>query len=367
MSESQRTPLYARHVDLGARMVDFAGFSMPVQYESIKAEHRAVREAAGLFDVSHMGQIHLSGPTALASAERLLTCPVEDLRLGQVRYGILCNAEGGCVDDVTVYREDAESVMFCVNASNIEKDRDWILAHALPETEVRDRSAQTGLLALQGPLSASLLDELCRGDKDAKPGGLKRFRFAPFASPAGSLRISRTGYTGADGFEIYLPAERSSDLFDALLDIGAGQGLVPAGRGARDPLRLEAALPLYGHELDDTISPLEAGLERFVKRGRSDFIGHAALEERERRGRVRQLVGFELEDRGVARAECPIALAGREVGVVTSGAPSPSLGSCIGLGYVPPEHAEIGTALEIVVRQRGLKARIVRTPFVRKA
>ncbi len=366
MSEPQRTPLYARHVELGARMVDFAGFSMPVQYGSIKAEHRAVRESAGLFDVSHMGQIHLSGPGALASAERLLSCRVGDLQEGQVRYGLLCNSEGGCVDDVTLYREGPDRLMLCVNAANIEKDRNWIEAHLLADTTLHDRSGETGLLALQGPESPALLDILCESANSAPPSALGRFRFGTFHGPAAPSRISRTGYTGADGFEIYLPAVHCNAFFDALLEAGAAKGLIPAGLGARDTLRLEAALPLYGHELNDSTSPLEAGLARFVKRDRGGFIGCEAMEEREQKGRKRQLVGFELEDRGIARADHPIRVAGEIVGRVTSGAPSPSLGKSVGLGYVPPRHAHPGTAIEVVVRERPLRARIVKTPFVRK-
>jgi len=334
MSELRRTPLYARHLELGARMIDFAGFSLPLQYDSIMAEHRAVRESAGIFDVSHMGQIRLSGPGAIASGERLLTCPVGDLAEGRVRYGLLCNPDGGCVDDVTVYREGPDSLLLCVNAANIDKDRAWIESERLPGTHVHDLSAETALLALQGPQSAALIDRLCSGEDGTPPSRLGRFRFGDFRSPGGPGRISRTGYTGADGFEIYLPAARC------------------------------AALPLYGHELDDGTSPLEAGLGRFVKRESGGFIGHEAMEERERRGRERQLVGFELEGRGVARAGHPIAIAGREVGRVTSGAPSPSLGKSVGLGYVPPENARPGTPLEILVRQKAVKARTVPTPFV---
>jgi aminomethyltransferase len=367
MSESQPTPLYARHVELGARMVDFAGFSMPVQYGSIKAEHRAVRESAGLFDVSHMGQLHLSGPGALASAERLLSCRVGDLLEGQVRYGLLCNAEGGCVDDVTLYREGPDSLMLCVNAANIAKDRNWIEAHRVGETTLHDRSTETALLALQGPKSPGILDALCQGANPKPPSALGRFRFGTFRCPSVASRISRTGYTGADGFEIYLPAAHCNDFFDALLEVGTEEGLIPAGLGARDTLRLEAALPLYGHELDDSTSPLEAGLARFTKRDRGGFIGHEAIEKREQQGRNRQLVGFELEDRGIARAGHVIRAGNETVGRVTSGAPSPSLGKSVGLGYVPPHCAQPGTAVEVMIRDRPVRARIVETPFVKKS
>lgn len=367
MSEPARTPLYARHVELGARMVEFAGFSMPVQYTSIIDEHAAVRDHAGLFDVSHMGQIHLAGSAALATAERLLTCRVDDLRPGRVRYGLLCNDEGGCVDDVTVYRESADALFLCVNASNIAKDLAWIVDHAPREAGVEDRSEQTGLLALQGPASAKVLAALARPSSGTKTvGDLGRFTFARYELAGVPVVISRTGYTGSDGFEIYTPAAAVQSIFDALLEEGGTSGLVPAGLGARDTLRLEAAMALYGHELDDTTSPLEAGLERFVKRERGGFIGATAIEEREARGRIRQLVGFVVEERGIARAGYPIAVGGEEIGIVTSGAPSPTLGKPIGLGYVPPRLAAPGTRIDIMVRGRAIGARIVGTPFVAK-
>lgn len=368
MSELLRTPLHARHVALGARLVEFAGFAMPVQYSSILEEHAAVRERAGLFDVSHMGQIHLEGPEAVATAERLVTCPIASLRPGRVRYGLLCNEDGGCVDDVTVYRTAEDALFLCVNASNIEKDRDWITGHAPAAAGVVDRSDETGMLALQGPSSAPVLGAVARAEGDAKAvGDLGRFAFARYTIADVPVLISRTGYTGAFGFEIYAPAHGTEAVFDAVLAAGAPEGVVPAGLGARDTLRLEAALPLYGHELDDTTSPLEAGLERFVKRRTGGFIGARAIEARERAGRTRQLAGFVVEGRGIARAGHPIAVDGEEVGHVTSGAPSPSLGRPIGLGYVPPGVAAPGTALEVVVRGRAIAARVVETPFVSKA
>jgi aminomethyltransferase len=366
VSEPRHTPLYAHHVALGARMVDFAGFAMPVQYSSILEEHAAVRERAGLFDVSHMGQIHLSGAAALATLERLLTCPVASLRSGRVRYGLLCNETGGCVDDVTLYREDEASFFLCVNASNIDKDREWIAGHAPGHLEIDDRSTQTGLLALQGPRAAQILTELAEPTSGAPPiSGLKRFGFAVYGLAGARSLVSRTGYTGSDGFEIYLAAADTPQVFEALLAAGRAHGLLPVGLGARDTLRLEAALALYGHELDDSTSPLEAGLERFVKRGTGGFIGAEAIESREAAGRIRQLVGFEVVGRGIARAGYPIDLDGQEIGQVTSGAPSPTLGKPIGLGYVPPSLAKPGTRFEVRVRERGVGAQVVETPFVR--
>jgi aminomethyltransferase len=341
-------------------MVEFGGFEMPLQYSSIAREHAAVRERAGLFDVSHMGQIHVTGPHAVASVERLLSCPIESLRIGRVRYGLLCNAEGGVVDDVTVYRLAEDELMLCVNASNIDKDDAWVREHG-GAAEIDNRSAATGLLALQGPLSEPLLEAL----SDGASKNLKRFGCARLQVAGCAALVSRTGYTGSAGFEIYLDAADTSRVFDALLERGGPDGLEPAGLGARDTLRLEAALPLYGHELNDERSPLDAGLARFMKREAGGFIGAEAIERRAAAGQTHRLVGFVLEERGVARADYPIAAAGETVGVVTSGAPSFSLGKSIGLGYVAPAHAEVGSRIDIVIRNRAIAARVVETPFVR--
>jgi aminomethyltransferase len=355
-----RTPLYALHRRLGARLVPFAGYEMPVQYAGILAEHGAVRKAAGLFDVSHMGQIHLGGPGAVAAVERLVSCPVASLRPGRVRYGLLCNEDGGVVDDVTVYRLAGDALMLCVNAANVEKDWRWVVRHAGGDVALRDRSAETALLALQGPASVAVLAPLC----DVDPGALRRFTFAEGAVAGQPALISRTGYTGSDGFELYLEAGAGETVFESLLEAGRPHGLVPAGLGARDTLRLEAALPLYGHELDDNTSPLEAGLERFVKRAAAGFVGAEAIERRAAAGHPRALAGFVVDGRGVARAGHEILHEGRPVGRVTSGAPSPTLGKPIGLGYVPPALAAPGTSLEIAIRDRGVPARVVRTPFI---
>lgn len=360
MSELRHTPLAEAHRRMGARMVAFAGFEMPVQYGSILEEHRAAREGAALFDVSHMGQIWFHGPGAVASVERLVTCPVDTLRPGRVRYGCLCREDGGTVDDVTVYRVDEDVLFLCVNAANVEKDYRWCVRHAGPEAEVRDRSAETALLALQGPAAEAALAPLC----EAGLAGLRRFRFVETKLAGHPVRISRTGYTGSDGFEIYLAADAAEPVWEALL-AGSGAPVAPAGLGARDTLRLEAALPLYGHELDDATSPLEAGLDRFVKLERGGFLGAEALRRQREAGLRRRLVGFVLEGRGVARAGYPLAREGAELGVVTSGAPSPTLGKSIGLGYVPPPHARTGTPLEVVIRGRPVAARVVETPFVR--
>ena len=361
MSALRRTPLYQIHVQLGARIVEFAGYEMPVQYDSIKAEHAAVREQVGLFDVSHMGQIHFSGPQAIAALERLVTCPVASLRPGRVRYGCLCNEEGGVVDDVTVYRIAEDELFLCVNAANIEKDHRWILKHAPDTAGVQNRSDATALLALQGPAAAPLLSRLVEADISR----LRRFQFQIAKLAGHETTLSRTGYTGSDGFELYLAAPAAEAVWNALCEAGQPFGLTPAGLGARDTLRLEAALPLYGHELDETTSPLEARLDRFVKLDAGGFIGAEAIRRRLQRGHERLLVGFILEGRGVARAGYAISCDGEEVGIVTSGAPSPTLGKSIGLGYVPPALAAIGSRFDVVVRGKAIEARVTQTPFVR--
>jgi aminomethyltransferase len=344
-------------------MVEFAGFEMPVQYRSIVAEHTAVRERVGLFDVSHMGQIqiHFHGPEAVAIVEKLVTCPVSSLRPGRVRYGCLCNQEGGIVDDVTVYRIAENHLFLCVNAANIEKDYRWILENTPDPAGIQNRSDQTALLALQGPAAAPLLARLAGEDLS----DLKRFRFRDARLAQRQATVSRTGYTGSEGFELYLESAAAEPVWRALLEAGESFGITAAGLGARDTLRLEAALPLYGQELDETTSPLEARLDRFVKLEEGGFIGAEAIARRLKLGHPRLLAGFILEARGIARAGYPIALEGEEVGVVTSGAPSPTLGKSIGLGYVPPTLAAVGSRFDVMVRGRTIPARVVETPFIR--
>ncbi len=361
MSALQRTPLFEVHRALGARLVPFAGFEMPVQYRSILEEHAAVRERAGLFDVSHMGQLYLRGPSAIADAEKLLSCSVASLPIGRVRYGLLCNERGGVVDDVTVYRLAADHLLICVNASNIEKDYRWVARHTSESTDLRNRSAEICLLALQGPAGDAILAPLAAADL----GRVRFFAFVETTLAGVPVLISRTGYTHAGGFEIYGPADAAEKLWAALTEAGSKHGLTPAGLGARDTLRLEAGLPLYGHELTDDITPLEARLDKFVKLEAGGFLGAEALRAQKSAGIPRALIGFVVEGRGIARAEHALAESGKEVGRVTSGAPSPTLGKPIGLGYVPPPLAELGTRLDVVVRGRPIAARVVETPFVR--
>jgi len=360
MAGLKRTPIYQAHVRHGARMVEFAGYLMPVQYTSIRNEHAAVRNAAGLFDISHMGQIGFDGPAAIAAAERLLTRPVASLQPGGVRYGLLCNEKGGIVDDVTFFRLAENALFLVVNAANVEKAYRWIVENSPAEAGVRNTSEHTAMFAVQGPASPEVMKTVC-GHESAN---LRRYHFDRLEVAGCAALVSRTGYTGSDGFEIFTGVGDGERVFETLLEKGAVLGLVPAGLGARDTLRLEAALPLYGHELDEDTSPLEAGLGRFVKFEGRDFIGAEAILRRRDAGHRRALVGFVLNGRGVARAEYPIAVDGETVGVVTSGAPSPTLGKSIGLAYVPPGLAKTGTRIDVIIRGRAAPAHVVETPFV---
>lgn len=355
----RRTALHATHVRLGARLVPFAGYGMPVQYSSIKEEHAAVRERAGLFDVSHMGQIQLRGKRAIAAAEELMTCDIASLGINRARYGLMLNEQGGCIDDVMVTRIAADALFFCVNASNVEAASAWVKERAGANVKVEDRSQATSLLALQGPAARGILSSLTSADTPLP----KRFRTAICEVAGIRILASGTGYTGSPGFELYAANGDATSIWDALMDAGEPEGLIPAGLGARDTLRLEAALPLYGHELDETTSPFEAGLDRFVKPLEAGFVGARALRERANESDPRRLVGFEMVGRGIARADYEIAEDGQVIGRVTSGAPSPTLGKSIGLGYVPRSKSEIGRTLTILIRGKEIEARIVPTPF----
>jgi aminomethyltransferase len=360
VSALRQTPLHAAHLRLKARLVPFAGYEMPIQYSSIREEHTAVRERAGLFDVSHMGQIHFSGSSACESLEKLLTCDVASLRVERARYGLLLNEAGGCIDDVMLTRVADQEYFLCVNASNVQKVRDWIGAHVGPDVTVEDRSLTTALLALQGPAAKGILARL-GPDAAQLP---KRFRVAGLELAGANALVSATGYTGSPGFEIYVSNGDAEKLFESILEVGADVGVLPAGLGARDTLRIEAALPLYGHELDEETTPFEAGLGRFVKPLERGFLGAAALAAKAGREPERCLIGFEMTGRGIARADYEIIHEGQPVGLVTSGTPSPTLGKSIGLGYVPRAQSEIGERLAIRIRNKDIEARVVKRPFL---
>ncbi len=340
-------------------MAPFAGFELPVVYRGIIEEHRAVRAGAGLFDVSHMGEIWLRGRDALALAQRLFTNDALGTQPGRVRYGLVCLEDGGAVDDVMLYREGPDEVFFCVNAANTSADLAWF--HDVREAgsfdcEIADESAATALLALQGPAALGIVEPLLpAGERPPR-----RWRFASTRIGGIPATLSRTGYTGEDGCEIYAEAERAAELWDLLLRSGGGR-VAPAGLGARDTLRTEMGYPLYGHELDRTRSPIEAGLARFVAFGRG-FCGEAALARASERTDGERLVGLVLDARQVARAGCPILVDGR-VGQITSGTFGPSVERSIAMGYVPAEFARAGTELHVEVRGRALPCRVTEVPF----
>ena len=357
----KRTPLYEVHRALGAKLVEFGGWEMPVSYRGILEEHRAVRGKVGLFDVSHMGEVELTGAAAAAACQRLTTNDVRRLADGQVQYTLICRYDGGVVDDVTLYRRSGDRWFFCVNASNIAKDAAWIREHA-GDAQVTDRSDEIALLALQGPRAAAVLGGVTR----AALGELRSFRFVDAEVAGVRATISRTGYTGEDGFELYVGADDAVTLWQALMEAGAPDGIQPIGLGARDTLRLEAALPLYGNELDDVTTPIAAGLARFVVLDGEDFIGREALRREQTDGPRRRLVALELRGAGIARHGYPVARQGETIGTVTSGTQSPTLGRAIALAYVDTAHAAIGSALDVVIRGTAVPAVVVATPVYRR-
>ena len=355
----KRTPLHAAHVRLGARMIGFGGWDMPVQYTGIVAEHRTVRAAVGCFDVSHMGEFEFKGPDATGALQRLTTNDVTQLEVGQVQYSLLCHEDGGIVDDLTLYRLGDGEYMMTVNAANIETDWAWVGGHLEGRVDVRNASDETGLIAVQGPRAEALVGRLA--DIDVTRIGYYRFgRGRVAGTPA---IISRTGYTGEDGFELYLPASGTERVWEALLAEGKADGVAPIGLGARDTLRLEMKYALYGNDIDQTTNPLEAGLGWVVKPAKGEFLGRRAIERVRAEGVRRRLVGFEMQDRAVARHGYPIRHGGQVVGEVTSGSFGPSVERYIGIGYVPTALAPVGTEIEVEVRGRGKMARVVKTPF----
>jgi aminomethyltransferase len=340
-------------------MIPFGGWDMPVQYAGIVEEHRAVRSAVGCFDVSHMGEFEFRGPDARAALQRLTTNDVGALEVGQVQYSLLCYEDGGIVDDLTLYRLADDHYMMTVNAANIDKDWAWIAGRLDGRVEARNVSAETGLVAVQGPRAEALVGRLA--DLDVSRIGYYRFARGRVAGVTGI--VSRTGYTGEDGFELYLPADRTEAVWERLLAEGKPDGAAPIGLGARDTLRLEMKYALYGNDIDQTTNPLEAGLGWVVKPAKGDFVGRTAIERARAEGPRRRLVGFEMVDRAVARHGYRILHDGREVGQVTSGSYGPSVDRYIGMGYVPASLAAVGTGLAVDVRGRLQAARVVKTPF----
>ena len=355
---SRQTPLYDAHRKLGARMVDFAGWQMPVQYSSVIAEHEAVRTAAGLFDVSHMGEVEFLGPGALEAANALISNDLARCTDGQAVYAGLLNEQGGFVDDVVAYRFSSERILICVNAANREKDFAWMQSKARGVAPV-DHGDEYAQLALQGPRAESILQRLTKVDLS----GIGTYRFTEGEVAGIRGVISRTGYTGEDGFELYCPPAQAEKLWLALLEEGKADGIKPAGLGARDSLRTEMKYALYGNDIDDDHTPLEAGLGWIVKLDKADFVGKQALLAQKARGVGRKLAGFELTDAGIPRHGYAILKDGRKVGDVTSGTMGPSVKKAIGMGYVPPELAIEGATFQVEIRGRLVAAQVVKTPF----
>jgi aminomethyltransferase len=339
-------------------MVEFAGWDMPVQYEGLLAEHETVRTRVGLFDVSHMGEVVFRGPKALEALNRVFTNDLTKVADGQAQYGCLCRETGGIVDDVVVYRRGADDLLVCVNAGNRQKDFEWLAAHA-GGADVRNESDDWAQLALQGPLAAQVLQRLTKVNLSQ----MRSYRFAPGEVAGIPCLVARTGYTGEDGFELFCASEKGPALWDALLSAGAPEGIRPAGLGARDSLRLEMAYRLYGSDMDDSTTPLEAGLAWVVKLDKGEFVGRDALLRQREQGVPKKLVGFTLTDPGIPRHGYPVLRDGRKVGDVTSGTKSPTLGTSVGLAYVPTALAAEGSTFAVEIRGRPAAARVVKTPF----
>lgn len=361
VQEVKKTALYETHVRVGAKMVEFGGFLMPIQYTTITEEHLATRTSAGLFDLSHMGEFLVLGEGAEIFLSRMVTGDIRSLQDGRALYTLLCNERGGVVDDIIVYRMSRDRFMLVVNASNIQKDYDWLASH-LEEKEIRFENAsdRIALIALQGPEAELIL----RKTPYHEGSGLKRNGLVEYDMKGEKILISRTGYTGEDGFEIYVSPQFSLELWECLFKEGRGFGLKPVGLGARDTLRLEARLPLYGHDLDDGTTPFEAGLGWTVSL-QKDFIGKETLVRQKREGTERKLVGFEMLEQGIPRQGCSIRKE-QVIGKVTSGTYSPSLQKNIGLGYVQTSSATVGTEFFVEIRDKKLRAKVVETPFYRR-
>jgi aminomethyltransferase len=364
---AKRTPLYEKHQEYGAKMIDFGGFDMPVQYKGIKQEHMAVRQAAGLFDVSHMGEFIISGPEALKWIQKITINDASKLKPGRAQYSAMCYEDGGIVDDLLVYRLQDDSFMLVVNASNIEKDMEWILSHNSFEADFRDRSDSISLLAIQGPKSPELLQRMT----DLKLNEIPYYSFEK-GSIAGQtdVIISATGYTGEKGFELYIDTKKADPavIWDALFQHGNDYGLQAAGLGARDTLRLEMGLALYGNDITAETTPLEARLGWLTKFEKGPFIGSEALKKQKEEGLKRKLMGFKIEDsRQIPRTGYDICSAnGEKTGFVTSGSQSISLGIGIGMGYLPIEDAIEGNTIYISIRKKLIPANVTKPPFLKK-
>jgi len=357
----KQTPLVDKHQAAGGKLVQFGGWELPAQYQGVIAEHKAVRNKAGLFDVSHMGEIKVTGERAVDLLQKVLSNDLTQVAVNQAQYTMMCNQEGGVVDDLLVYRLGENEYLLVVNAVNSKKDYDWIKKRQVADVEIIDQSEETAQLALQGPTSEQILQQLTTADL----AEIDYYWFKQEVEVAGvEALVSRTGYTGEDGFEIYCSAEEVEKLWEEMLAVGSDYGLVPVGLGARDTLRLEACLPLYGQEVGPGRNPLAAGLGKFVAFDKAtEFIGQSALEKIKKNGCQQKLVGIKMIERGVPRSGYTLVKENKEIGEVTSGTYAPSLEQNVGLGYVDAEQAEVGTELQVKIRDRKCKAEVVDTPF----
>lgn len=363
--EAKKTPLYNEHISLGGKVVDYAGWFLPIQYEGLVAEHEAVRNAVGLFDVSHMGEITVKGKDALAFVDYLMTNDISKVADNQIVYTFMCAPDGGVVDDLLVYKFDHDDYYLVVNASNTDKDYKWILEQKGNfDVEIENISDDVGEVAIQGPLAQKVLQKLTKTDLDK----ITFFTLDRKVDINGvECMVSRTGYTGEDGFEIYTTNEGVVKVWKDLLEAGKEEGIKPAGLGCRDTLRFEASLPLYGHEMSESITPLEGGFKYFVKLDKqSDFIGKEALNKQWSDGLNRKLAGFEMIERGIPREEYEIQKDGKKIGHVTTGYMSPTLKKNIGNALISPEFTELGTEIDIMIRNKPVKAKIISKKFLKK-
>lgn len=361
----KKTPLYDKHIECGGKVIEFGGWLLPVQYKGIIDEHHAVRKQVGLFDVSHMGEFMVEGEQACAYLQYLLTNDFKAMQTNQIQYSPMCYPDGGTVDDLLVYKYNDCKFMLVVNAANIDKDWAWALdATQGFDVQLSNISEQTAQLALQGPLAEKLLQPLTATDLSQ----IKYYWFEPNCIIEGmSVIISRTGYTGEDGFEIYLQPEDAPKLWTILLDKGQEFGIMPAGLGCRDTLRFECCMPLYGHELSATITPLMAGMPRFIKLDKTEnFIGKQALAEQKTAGLTKRLVGIEMIGRGIARADYPVLKDGKQIGIVTTGSPAPSLNKNLALAMIDAQFNAIDTPIDVEVRGKAIAAKVISRPFYKK-
>ena len=357
----KRTPLFQRHVEAGAKMVPFAGWEMPVQFSGLIIEHLAVRKSVGIFDVCHMGEVLCQGPQAEAALEYMTCNNVSAIREGQAQYNAIINPQGGVVDDIIIYKKSKEDFFICVNASNTEKDFNWFKEHNDFNAKFVNESHNFGQIAVQGPNAPKIMDKVVGKSISAN---VMYFNFCEDKIASIPVMIARTGYTGEDGFEVFIPVESTGEIWDLFFEVGKEFGLCPGGLGARDTLRLEACYPLHGHELGDDITAIESGLGWIVKPEKGDFVGSSILTEQKTKGAPRSLVGFLVEDAGIVREHSPLfSSAGDEIGHVTSGTKTPSVNKALGMALVKSGFRDVGTEFLAEVRGRRIKCEVVKRPF----